>query len=355
MEKTILILFAAAILSSCSCSCSNDGNVASNDDMDKYICETYVNPVIKHNCPDPTVLDDRERSGYFYAYSTQDGDKNLPIWRSKDFVNWEYAADAFDSESRPSWRENARLWAPDINYVDGKYILYYAMGIWGGLMESASGVAVSDSPTGPFKDMGMVVGYENTGVLNSIDPVLFRDDDGSNYIFWGSLGEGSGVWGAELQEDCLKLKEGAKPFQVGNTGMEGTFILKRDGYYYIFGSMGSCCEGENSSYHVVVARSKDIRGPYEGPSGEKLLDRKYRHTILQSWSDKTFVGPGHNAQVITDDSGQDWLPYHVYFKGNGYKGRCMAIEKIEWTNGWPHTPSKEPTSGGKGPKWLKEK
>ena len=50
--------------------------------------------------------------------------------------------------------------------------------------------------------------------------------------------------------------------QIAGTLTEGTYIIKRDGYYYLFGSAGSCCDGANSTYHVVVARSENLMGPY---------------------------------------------------------------------------------------------
>ena len=117
----------------------------------------YANPVIGLNCPDPSVIDDRERSGYFYAYTTQTSFEsalkkdsspvvagarvvNLPIYRSTDLVNWEFVRDGFPG-GHPDWVRDANLWAPDINYIDGKYVLYYALGKWGGIFSSACGVA----------------------------------------------------------------------------------------------------------------------------------------------------------------------------------------------------------------------
>ena len=88
----------------------------------------YENPVIANDCPDPSVLDNRSRDGYFYAYSTRSriGDTlyEIPVWRSRDFVHWEIAGAAFTAETRPDWEPKGVLWAPDINYIDGKYVLY---------------------------------------------------------------------------------------------------------------------------------------------------------------------------------------------------------------------------------------
>lgn len=313
----------------------------------------YVNPVIKHNCPDPSVIDDRARTGYFYAYSTQSmvpgkGYAVMPVYRSKDMVNWEFVCDGFAGKS-PDWCPEGRLWAPDINYVDGRYVLYYAMGVWGDLVKSSSGVAVSDSPCGPFEDKGMIVSYANTGVLNCIDP-FFIEDCGKKYLFWGSLGRGSGIWAAELSDDGLSLREGAAPQFIGGTNMEGTYILKHNGYFFIFTSQGTCCAGEKSTYHVLVARSKDIFGPYMSPDGEYLIYNKYNYTLLSKGVDNMFVGTGHNSEILVDDAGQMWMYYHAFWKANDYHGRCMLMDKIEWdASGWPFIATGHPSYDGFGP------
>ncbi len=66
----------------------------------------------------------------------------------------------------------------------------------------------------------------------------------------------------ELTDDALRIKPGAQKIQLAGSLTEGTYIYKRDGYYYLFGSAGSCCEGANSTYRVVVARSTNLAGPY---------------------------------------------------------------------------------------------
>lgn len=316
----------------------------------------YKNPVIRNNCPDPSILDDRSRTGYFYAYSTQNGNSGttdvvyLPVYRSKDLVSWELTGNAFGTD-RPQWVTDTRVWAPDINYIEGQYVLYYALGDWNNPDRSASGVAVSSSPTGPFKDLGMIVDYASTGVTNSIDP-NFYDDGDHKYLFWGSFGNGSGIWYVELEKDGLHVKSGAKPVKVGGTNMEGTYIHKHGDYYYMFTSMGSCCEGGTSTYHIVVGRSDKVTGPYKDPDGKDIASNSYSYTILQS--DGDFAGTGHNAEIITDDAGNDWMPYHSYWKGNNYKGRCMCIDRVYWANGWPEFRPAHPTSEARGPQWKKQ-
>ena len=117
---------------------------------------TYRNPVINEDCPDPTVI--KASDGYFYVYSTQNRLKGniqyIPIHKSKDLIHWDYVGAAFNNTNHPTWVQKAALWAPDINYINGKYVLYYAMGVWGKTYDSAIGVATADKPEGPFTDHG---------------------------------------------------------------------------------------------------------------------------------------------------------------------------------------------------------
>ena len=325
--------------------------------------QEYSNPVLRRDCPDPTILDDRARSGYFYLYSTQsrkdsetriqkdarvEDDSqliNLPIYRSKNLTDWEFVGDGFP-EGRPDWVKKTQLWAPDINYVDGKYVLYYSLGAWAQILKEGSGVAFADSPEGPFKDQGEVVSFKSTGVTNSIDANLFTDDNGKKYIFWGSLGPGSGIWAAELSPDGKSLKEGGKKKRISASNMEGAYVFKKNGWYYLFASKGSCCNYDRSTYRVVVGRSKNIFGPYVGPDGRKMSSGQFENVIMHGDAEAEFVGTGHNTQILTDDAGQDWMAYHSYWKGNNYISRCLCIDKLIWDEkGWPYfegsTPGKD--------------
>ncbi len=328
---------------------------------------TYLNPVIRNDCPDPTVLDNRKRDGYFYAYSTRSrvGETvyEIPVWRSKDLVHWEMAGAAFSAETRPSWEPKGVLWAPDINYIGDKYVLYYALGVWGDHDLSASGVVVSDSPTGPFRDLGMLVSRANTGVGNSIDPNYFEDTDGRKYLYWGSLshptdaeaGRRSGIFVIEVTEDGLALKPGSKPVKVAGDRMEGTYVHKRDKYYYLFASEGSCCNGKNSTYHIIVGRSTSPLGPFVSQSGMSMITGKegvYDTVILTRDAKDIFCGPGHNGEIVRDRKGHDWMPYHTYWKGNDYKGRLMNLDRVFWTqDGWPYFDKGVPSSQYPAPRF----
>lgn len=91
--------------------------------------DTYTNPVINTSLPDPSVI--RADDGYFYLYATEDI-RNLPIYRSRDLVDWQFVGTAFTPETRPQWNKDGGIWAPDINKIGDKYVLYYSKSVWGG-------------------------------------------------------------------------------------------------------------------------------------------------------------------------------------------------------------------------------
>lgn len=301
----------------------------------------YTNPVIDKSLPDPTII--RAKDGYFYLYATENI-RNLPIYRSANLVDWQFVGTAFTNETRPHWNRRANIWAPDINYVDGKYVLYYAKSTWGGEWECGIGVATSDKPEGPFEDHGALFISKDLNTQNSIDPDYW-EENGHKYLFWGSF---RGIWGIELSNDGLSLKEGAKPQQIAGTFMEATYIHKRNGYYYLFGSAGSCCDGERSTYRVTVGRSRNLFGPYVDKHGRALLEN--HHEVVLHRSDAV-IGPGHNAEIFTDDEGKDWILYHGFDAKDAGAGRLVYMDRLEWVDGWPHIANDRPSTISERPKF----
>lgn len=286
---------------------------------------TYTNPVMHFDMPDPTVI--CVEDGSFYLYATEGHGYSIPIVRSYDLVNWERVGTAFTKETRPSFEPKGGLWAPDINRLKKQYVLYYAMSTWGGGETCGIGVATADQPQGPFKDHGPLFRSNTINVFNSIDPEFVREK-GRNYLFWGSFG---GIYVVELTKDGLAVKVGSRPKQIAGNLFEAAYIHKREGYYYLFASIGSCCEGLNSTYTTVVGRSRNLFGPYTDKSGKKMLDNGYEVVIQRS---NRFAGPGHNADIVTDNAGDDWILYHAVDAQNP-RGRSLMLDKIEWIDGWP--------------------
>jgi arabinan endo-1,5-alpha-L-arabinosidase len=293
---------------------------------------TYRNPVINTSLPDPTVI--KADDGYFYLYATEDI-HNMPIYRSKDLVFWQFMGTVFTDQTRPTFEPNGGLWAPDINLINGKYVLYYSMSVWGGEQTCGIGVATADNPDGPFTDHGKLFRSNEIGVQNSIDP-CFVEDNGKKYLFWGSF---RGIYAIELSDDGLSLKSGAGKNLVAGTAYEGTYIHKRNGFYYLFASIGSCCEGLKSTYTTVVGRSKNLLGPYLDKQGNSMMDN--HHEILIHKNAK-FVGTGHDSEIVQDGKGQDWMFYHAVSVDNP-KGRMLMLDRIRWDNDWPFVQNAMPS------------
>ncbi len=302
---------------------------------------TYRNPIIDTSLPDPTVI--RADDGYFYLYATENI-RNTPIYRSADLTDWKFVGTAFNDQSRPKWNPKGNLWAPDINKIDRKYVLYYSKSEWGGEWTCGIGVATADRPEGPFTDHGSLFISKEIGVQNSIDP-FFISDGGHNYLFWGSF---RGIYGIELTADGLAVKPGAEKQRVAGTFMEGTYIHKRGGYYYLFGSAGTCCEGEKSTYRVTVGRSKNLFGPYVDKQGRPLTENHFEVVLHRS---KDVVGPGHNSEIVTDDEGHDWMLYHGFKASDPDAGRVVYMDRVEWLDGWPVMKGEEPSNISPAPQF----
>lgn len=314
--------------------CSHE-SVALRDEICYFkIGITYTNPVITFSsAADPTVI--RTEDG-FYLYATQTDKYWVPIYFSKDLVNWEFKRTAFRNATKPQIPGGGAFWAPEIRHINGKYVLYFSWAKWGDGDASYTAVATSDSPLGDFVNSKELLTKEDFG-SNCIDQFYYEEDN-KKYMFVGSF---NGIYVTELTDDGLSVKrnENGTPTlkkQVCGKAFEGTNIYKKNGYYYLFASINNCCDGERSRYKVVVARSQDLLGPYLDKSGKDMINNAWE-LVLEGDGQK-FFGPGHNSIIVQDDAGTDWMIYHSYVKENGeVGGRLGMLDRVLWTeDGWPY-------------------
>lgn len=306
---------------------------------------TYTNPVITFSsAADPTVI--RTDEG-FYLYATQTNSYWIPIYFSKDLVNWEFKRSAFRNATRPKpdvLPDGGAFWAPEIRYINGKYVLYFSWAKWGDGSKSYTAVATSDSPVGDFLNAKPLLITDDFG-SNCIDQ-FYYEEDGKKYMFVGSF---NGIYVTELTDDGLSVKRGAdgKPVlkkQVCGRAFEGTNIYKKGKYYYLFASINNCCDGIDSRYKVVVGRSENLLGPYVNREGKDMMSNSW--TLVLEGDGETFFGPGHNSIIIPDDAGTDWMIYHSYVKENGaVGGRLGMLDRIVWSDGWPTIKKCVPSKG----------
>jgi arabinan endo-1,5-alpha-L-arabinosidase len=319
----------------------------------------FQNPVLDADFPDPTVI--RAKDGYYYAYATQtivDGKlHHIQAARSKDMVNWERLPDALPE--KPVWADKTdpKFWAPHVSEADGKYFMYYSAdpNTQKGLCLA---VATSDSPRGPFKDIGKPLQCGESFV--NIDPMAFDDPKtGKQLLYWGSGFQPIKV--QELAPNRTEFLQGSKPVDLVATIknedpsnyqrlIEGAWVVYRKGYYYLFYSGDNCC-GDEAHYAVMVARSKNATGPFETLAN--ATGRK--NSVILELNDM-WIAPGHNS-VITDAKGQDWMVYHAINSKNrnlakaesigGDRGdrRVMLMSRIVYRNGWPTVETRSPSAG----------
>ncbi len=315
---------------------------------------TYVNPLpvelpdgtYAESCPDPSIIHSRTAGdNHWYLYCTNErftdgGPVHLmPISRSDDLVHWTYVGDVFSG--MPSFvASDGWLWAPDIQYFNGRYYLYFAVSNTraGG---AAIYVATSDTPSGPWSALPDVVvepsvGCCGGGIRATIDPAIV-EDNGRRYIFYGSFN--GGISARVLSADGTR-SDGSTQVQITLPDRyEAPYIVKHEGYFYLMVSAGNCCDGALSGYGVFAARSVNVLGPYVDRDGNSLLEARIGGTPVLAMSGNRWIGPGHNA-VATDANGQDWRVYHAidaakpYFTGS-WTRRPVMMDAIDWVDGWP--------------------
>lgn len=330
LNKLILPLVVLGSLASCS---SNPAPV------EPEVVMKYKNPIIYADCPDPSVVRDGSN---LYIFGTAGR-----VYKVEDWEEGPYQL--HDVLRSVAWGDSmSNIWAPDVYKIGDTWNYYYSNSVWGGEEGAGIGVMTSDSLDGGWVDKGKIFVGPEVGVYNSIDPVVL-EDNGHIYMAWGSF---RGIYIIELNEDGTALKNpelngSDKVLIAGIVGnwnggtYEGSYIRKIGEYFYYFGSQGTCCAGANSSYHVKVARSKSIFGPYVDSNGVDMLGENRGELVIQG--DQNVAGPGHMS-LVQDDNEDWWMFYHGYDKSNPGAGRVVFMDKLLWDdNGFPYVVSRKPS------------
>lgn len=313
---------------------------------------SYRNPITTPysiDFPDPTVM--RGKDGYWYAYSTggpydeqgaaSDASK---IARSADLVHWERVGPIFTADTWPTWAApTTGFWAPDIRYLNGTYVMYFTVPdttVSDEGFDAGIGVATAPTPAGPWTDSGAPLippRQVGGGWTTVIDPAGFTDDDGSQYLYYGGYGSGSFV--VPLSEDGLSVTGEGKP--VLSPRFEGIYVIKRNDWYYAFGSSANCCAGPTTGYTLFAGRARSPFGPFLDRDGVSMLQSRSGGTIVIAPNGNRWIGTGHGS-MVTDLAGQTWQAYHAIDRNDpyldvspGFTMRPMLLDRMDWIDGWP--------------------
>jgi arabinan endo-1,5-alpha-L-arabinosidase len=224
--------------------------------------------------------------------------------------------------------------APDIIKIGDRYYVAYAVGGGGMSGGHASNVKVMwtktldpKSPDFGYHDENIVASSNGVEDCDAIDPAFLYADG----HLWLSYGTYFGyIRLVELDPKTGKRLPGNKPVNIA-IDMEATALMYRDGWYYLLGTHGTCCDGTNSTYNIRVGRSRKVTGPYVDNMGNPLLKGGGKLVVAASGR---FVGPGHFGLLDLGDGVQKFSCH--YEADMDRSGRSVLdIRPLLWNQGWP--------------------
>lgn len=293
-----------------------------------YVAEQkYRNPIVQ-TCysTDPAPMVDGDRLYVYTGHDEAGADffwmYDWRVFSTADMVNWTDHGSPLSLASF-EWADD-RAWAPQCITRDGKYYFYVPVHskLSGGM---AIGVAVGDTPYGPFKDALGKPLYDN-GSWDHIDPTVFIDDDGQAWIYWGN----PRLYYAKLNRDMISIDGEVKTIEFTKEGFgapdpskrergkkytdtytEGPWAFKRNGIYYMMYAAGGVPE------HIAYSTSTTPTGPWT-----------YRGTIMPQMNEtQSFT----NHAGICDFKGHSYFFYHTgNLPGGGGFGRSVAVEEFKY-------------------------
>lgn len=301
---------------------------------------TPINPILRGFNPDPSIL--RVGADYYIATSTFEWFPGVQIHHSRDLANWTLVARPLVRAAQLDMRGNpdsCGVWAPDLSYKDGRFHLIFTdVKRYGRTtVDGARGASLRDFHN-YWVSCDRIDGEWSDAVhLNSsgFDPALFHDDDGRSWLLnmlWDHRPDRRRFAGIVAQEMDMAsgrlLGTRRRIFDGTALGFtEGPHLYKRDGCYHLLVAEG----GTERSHAVVMARSRDLFGPYEPhPDGPVLTARDTPDAPLQR--------TGHGDLVETPE-GETWMAYlcgrPLPDSDRCVLGRETAIRRMQWgEDGW---------------------
>lgn len=294
------------------------------------------NPVLPGFHADHEIVYSHQTKKY-YIYSTTDGQPGWGGWyftaySSDDLKHWTYEGVILDLKSEQVPWANGNAWAPCIEekLVKGKYKYYfYYSGNPKNGQGKQIGVAVADSPTGPFVDLGHPIITESpVGGGQQIDVDVFTDPvSGKTYLYWGN----GYMAGAELNKDMVSIKKKTLTVMTPKGGTlqdyayrEAPYVFYRNGLYYF---MWSVDDTGSPNYHVAYGTSKSPLGPIEVTA---------QPVVLKQNPEQQIYGTAHNSVLQIPGTDEWMIVYHRinkwYLKDAPGVHREVCIDRLQFND-----------------------
>ncbi|RWU04259.1 family 43 glycosylhydrolase [Pedobacter chitinilyticus] len=286
------------------------------------------NPVLNGYFADPEILYSNKTKKY-HLYPTSDGyiswsGTSFKSFSSTDLVNWKDEGILLDLPKDVSWAKR-NAWAPTMaeRKINGEYKYFYYF-----TAAQKIGVAVSDSPTGPFKDSGKaLITKKPAGIRGGqeIDPDVFVDPQTQKaYLYWGN----GYMAGSVLNDDMISIDTNSiKVMTPDATFREGTEVFYRNGKYYFLWSED---DTRSENYRVRYGYSDSPTGKITVPENNLILAKDAANGIF---------GTGHNSVIQVPGKDEWYIVYHRFTRPKGITmgnaagyNREVCIDKMEFNS-----------------------
>ncbi len=297
----------------------------------------FTNPILAGFYPDPSIC--RVGSDYYLVNSTFSYFPGIPIFHSKDLVNWKLIGHVMDRPEQMNLDGlgvSRGIFAPAIRYNKGVFYVTCTLVDAGGNF-----IVTSKNPAGPWSNPVWIP------QIDGIDPSMFFDENGKSYIVYNSIAPDNKplydghrtIRMYEFDIDSLKVIGEEKILVNAGTDInkkpiwiEGPHIFQKDGYYYLIAAEG----GTGYQHSEVVFRSTQIDGPYISYENNPILTQRH----LDPKREHPITSTGH-ADFVQTEAGDWWAvflgcrPYPPYEQDFYNTGRETFLTPVKWKDGWP--------------------
>lgn len=279
------------------------------------------------NTHDPGIY---KEGAYWWLGESSDRTGGISYKWSKDGREWHQGKSLFLTGQ--NWwgdynNHTTVTWAPEFARYRNQTLCFYSVSTFGS-RKSGLGLAKATSMLkGDWEDEGPLITSDRSSPYNAIDPNFVLDAAGTPWLSFGSWQ--GGIFLTKLNPSTLKPEGKMINLAKSAGGVEAPTIVRKDGFYYLFVSKGTCCSGAQSTYHIEYGRAKKITGPYLDKRGSRMLDGG--GTLLDAGGER-WKFPGGQSVI---EVGGRWLVARHEKDATNHWHPILFINDLKWPEGWP--------------------